>query len=121
MNSEFDVQKLKKREREAYDTMTEKQKASFEKTWIRQQQLQHKLEKQVAATTSSERKRRNHKLIEIGGYVLSIIPGADQMSNDQIFDILSYAVGTQYVKNKISQTTPDGDPYKITRKSGHDQ
>lgn len=120
MNEEFDVQKLKKRDREAYNAMTEKQKASFEKTWIRQQQLQHKLEKQVASTKSSERKKRNHKLIEIGGYVLSIIPGADQMSNDQIFDILSYAVGTQYVKNKITQTVPNGDPYKITKKPAAD-
>lgn len=116
MNEEFDIQKLKKREREAYDAMSDKQKSSFEKTWIRQQQLQHKLEKQVATTKSSERKKRNHKLIELGGYVLSIIPSADQMSNDQLFDILSYAVGTQYVQNKIKQTVPDGNPYKTTTK-----
>ena len=80
----FERDKLTEKEKDLYNQMNEKQKASFEKNWIslekqklKMKQAQARMTKLKNATKEKERKERAHRLIELGATIEKTIRDTD--------------------------------------------
>lgn len=110
----FDIDKLNKKDRTAYENMTDSEKAKFEHTWIllesqKLRLLQYKRvskernnrEKKLLA--EKERKERTHRLVERGAILESYIRDPKDFSNDEIKTIVSSVMTQEAVVNYIEK------------------
>ena len=120
---EFEFEKLSRSEKEGFLAMTDRQKLSYAKKWIRYQtekaeldqkmkQAQHRAK--VKSTTEKEalRKKETHRKIVNGGILEAfltyndadfLINLDDSNKNGQLEAFLKYVFSTKYVKEKIQQ------------------
>ena len=112
----FMPEKLTKRELAAYETMSDSQKNEFESLWVRHRQLENRMDRKLNTAAKEARKKRTHKVAELGGYAMSLIPESERMSNKQLMDILLTALSTDDIQALIRGTVPDDDPYRRTER-----
>lgn len=110
----FDISKLNKSDRKAYDAMSESEKKSFESTWIKIEELKVKqiqnknasrerAAREKKALVEKERKERNHRLIERGAILESIIKDPLDFSNEEIKEIVEKALKTDTIQSYITE------------------
>ncbi len=113
----FDINELTKRDQYIYENMSENEKKQYEKLWetmktkeLKLQQLQNaskdRVQREKKALSEKERKERNHRLIERGAIVESLIPNSTKLSNSQIKEILIKAL-KETQDNTLNQSIPN--------------
>lgn len=65
------------------------------------EQLKNRKREITQRHKAEERKARTKRLIERGAILESLIPSSDTLSNDDVKQILSYALETPYVKEYL--------------------
>lgn len=65
------------------------------------EQLKNRKREITQRHKAEERKARTKRLIERGAILESLIPASDTLTNDDVKQILSYALETPYVKEYI--------------------
>ena len=65
------------------------------------EQLKNRKREITQMHKAEERKARTKRLIERGAILESLIPSSDTLSNDDVKQILSYALETPYVKEYL--------------------
>ncbi len=111
---EFDISKLNKSDRKAYDAMSESEKKSFESTWVKIEELKAKqiqnknaskerAAREKKALAEKERKERNHRLIERGAILEASIKNPLDFSNEEIKEIVEKALKTDTIQSYITE------------------
>ena len=72
---EFNYNELTKKEKKQYDSLDSKSKEIYEKQWCRMKEEMNKLDLTIKRAKEKERKERNHRLIQIGASVESVLQG----------------------------------------------
>ncbi len=109
---DFDIEKLNKSDKKLYEAMTESEKQSFEKIWIQIEENKAKLEqrrhaskeraaREKKALAEKERRERNHRLIERGAILESVIEDPLDLSNEEIKQIVHEAMANDRIKAYI--------------------
>ena len=111
---EFDIEKLNKKDRKAYEEMNDSEKVKFEKAWIQMESQKLRLfqymnaskernnrEKKVQA--EKERKERTHRLIERGAILEAYIKDPMDFTNDEIKQIVSRVMHAESVVEYIEK------------------
>ncbi|MBQ4559296.1 MAG: DUF3847 domain-containing protein [Lachnospiraceae bacterium] len=65
------------------------------------EQLKNRKREITQRHKAEERKARTKRLIERGAILESLIPASDTLTNDDVKQILSYALETPYVKDYL--------------------
>ena len=65
------------------------------------EQLKNRKREITQRHKTEERKARTKRLIERGAILESLIPASDTLTNDDVKQILSYALETPYVKDYL--------------------
>lgn len=65
------------------------------------EQLKNRKREITQRYKAEERKARTKRLIERGAILESLIPASDTLTNDDVKQILSYALETPYVKDYL--------------------
>lgn len=119
----FDIEKLTKKEKEGYMAMTDAQKLSYAKKWIKLKeqeaeldkkmtQAQHRAKVKAKAEKEEQRKKDTHRKIINGGLLEAFLKarGAEFLieldspnENQKLERFLEYVFDTKYVKEKIVQ------------------
>ncbi|MDO4509690.1 MAG: DUF3847 domain-containing protein [Lachnospiraceae bacterium] len=105
MNMNFDYTKLNKSDQKIYDAMNDTEKKKYESIWVQIESLKEKQMQQKNASkeraarekkamAEKERKDRNHRLIERGSILESLIINSTDFTNEEIKRILEKALGT---------------------------
>lgn len=67
------------------------------------EQLKNRKREITQRHKAEERKARTKRLIERGAILESLIPASDMLTNDDVKQILSYALETPYVKDYLKK------------------
>ena len=71
----FNYDDLTKKEKKQYDSLDPKSRLIYEKQWCRMKEEMNKLDLTIKRAKEKERKERNHRLIQIGASVESVLQG----------------------------------------------
>lgn len=95
----FDKEKLNKDDRKIYDLMTQSEKETFERLWIsietqklklfqRKNAAKERDRRERTVLAEKQRKERTHRLIERGAMLETFLEEPENLSNDEVMEIL---------------------------------
>ncbi len=120
----FEFDKLSKKEKQGYLSMTDKQKEAYEKKWLSLQQAKAEMDLKISQATQrakakaarekeAQRKADTHRKIENGALLEAFLKNNnaefliykenDQKENQKLKEFLEYCFKTPYVKKKIEE------------------
>jgi len=110
----FDFSKLNKSEQKVYVAMNDSEKVNYERTWIQLETCKQKLNQQKNASqlraarekkslAEKERKERNHRLIERGAILESLIESPLDFNNEEIKTMLGNILSSDSARLQIEQ------------------
>lgn len=105
---EFDYSKLNAADRRVYDAMTGYERQNYERTWVQLETqkvrlIQYKnssrlrVARDKKALEKRERRERTHRLIERGAILESFIKDPEDLTNEQIIQILKKSMTTDFM------------------------